>query len=93
MKFVRFPAHGLNSGLSHAERSILLNLCMLQFTYCGPYLEREFFITDRDLAYQSKCSTSTVFRAKQKFVQSGILKFSVGEKNKTYYKLNPKFWR
>ena len=93
MRFIRFPSRGLNSGLSHAERGILLNLCNIHFSHCGADFSKLFYVTDRDLALFAKCSTSTVFRAKMKFSEIGILEFTRGEKNKTFYKLNPTFWR
>ena len=93
MKFVRFPSRGLNSGLTHAERSILLNLCQLHFIHCGSDFSKEFYFTDRDLASISKCSTFTIYFAKKKFSDAGILTFSRGEKNITCYKFKPSFWR
>ena len=92
MNYIQYPVKALDSPLPPTEKSILMCLCYFHFRYCKRDFSKEFFITDRDLADFVPCNKDTVRLAKQKFERFEVLKYYVGHKNKTYYKMNIDFW-
>ena len=89
MNFIRYPAGAFAAELTHADRTVFLFLLSKHFSFCRSDYESSFYITDRDLATVSNCSLYTVWKAKHRLRDSGLIEFFRGEKNKTYYKIIP----
>jgi len=87
MSFIKVPAGCLNGDLTHADRTILLELCFLCFRYAGSQHDQKFYCTDRDLASLTGTSTKTVCFAKKNLSSAGLITFEIGPGNKTYYKI------
>ena len=87
MSFIIVPAECFDGDLTHADRTILFQLCLLCFRFVGSQHDKEFFCTDRDLASLTGTSTKTVYYAKKNLRSAGLISFEIGTGNKTYYKI------
>lgn len=86
MHFVKVPARAMQFRATPTFMAILMRLCFLQFKYEKRGRSGSpFFMPDRDLAEMVHCSTFSVWRAKKFWRDNGIIRFWVGEKNRTYY--------
>ena len=72
--------------LTHAELSVMIQLCRMHLVYCKNNYEKEFYLTDRFLAKAAYVSTKTVWKTKKKLVEIGAIKYRIIG-NKTYYKI------
>lgn len=86
-QFLKYPVHAFLSSISHAERTIFIHLLLLHFRHCSGDYSKEFYITDRNLSSVSGCSTKSVWKAKKSLSSSMLIEFSLGEGNKTFYKI------
>lgn len=87
MKYIKIPSSFIITDLSPRNISILFHLSFLNFKFCGTGRKNTFFITDRDLAKELHCSTHSVYEAKKKLSSLGLIKYTIGEGNVTFYKL------
>jgi len=87
MSYIKYPHSLSTSNLTHVDKSILLQLCQLCYTFARSHHDREFWCTDKNLAKLSRCSTFSIFRAKKKLSKLKLIEYSTGPGNKTYYKL------
>ena len=86
MHFVKLPARAMGFNPSPVHIAVLVRLCFSQFQYeKRGRTGTPFFKTDRDLAKETKCSTFSVWNAKKFWRDNGLIRFWVGEKNRTYY--------
>lgn len=87
MYYVQIPYSPETINLSHAHRSVLLQLCILRFHFVGTKKHKEFHCTDRALAASCSCSTRTVYLAKKKLKELKFINFFIGPRNTTYYEI------
>ena len=87
MDYFKIPSISTLCDLRHADVSIFQILCLLCFRYSHGDGNKEFWITDRDLAVRSKTSTKTVFISKRKLKKEGLIDYRIGPGNKTHYRL------
>ena len=66
--------------------AILVRLCFSQFKYeKRGRTGTPFYKPDRDLAHEVGCSTFSIWKAKKFWRDAGIIRYWVGDKNRTYY--------
>ena len=87
MQFIRLPIKIISENLSKPQTKIYICLIHHHFRFAHGDYSQEFFITDRDLATLSGCSTFSVYYAKLALAKKGIVEYRVGTKNKTHYKI------
>jgi len=87
MPFIKYPYKAFISNLSHADKTIFLQLLSHHFHYCKNNYESEFYLTDRDLAGLTGCSRRTIYYSKIKLKNEGLITFHRGDKNRTYYQI------
>ena len=86
MHFVKIPARATKFNPSPVQIAVLWRLCIAQFQYeKRGRTGTPFFRTDRDLAREVGCSNHTIWEAKNFWKDKGIIRFWIGEKNRTYY--------
>ena len=86
MHFVKMPARAAGFNPSPVQIAVLWRLCLAQFQYQKRgRTGTPFFKTDRDLAKEVGCSNHTVWEVKNFWRDKGMIRFWVGEKNRTYY--------
>ena len=86
MHFVKIPARAAQFNPSPVQIAILWRLCYAQFQYQKRgRTGTPFFKTDRDLAKETGCSNHTVWEVKKFWRDKGMIRFWVGEKNRTSY--------
>ena len=90
MLFFKVPITPELLNLSHAKFTIYVQLCYLNFKYCGSGRTDSFFITDRSLSSLTHCSRSTIFSTKKYLKEIGLIHFWIGEGNTTFYKIPSK---
>lgn len=87
MYYIKIPYNLDTANLSHAELSVLFQLCVTCFRFAQGRGNKEFYCTDRTLATWACCSTRTVFMAKKKLKALKLIHYFVGPGNKTWYKI------
>lgn len=87
MSFIIVPANCFDNNITHADRTILFQLCLLCFQFAGSQHDKEFYCTDRDLASLTGTSTKTVYFAKKNLSSAGLITYERGLGNKTFYKI------
>ena len=86
MHFIKIPARAMQFNATPTHMAILVRLCFSQFKYQKRgRTGTPFFKTDRDLAAEAGCSTYSIWEAKKFWRDAGVIRFWVGEKNRTYY--------
>lgn len=86
MHFIKVPARAVQFNAPPTFMAILMRLCFSQFKY-----EKRggsgspFYKPDRDLAKEVGCSTFSIWRAKKFWRDAGVIRYWVGDKNRTYY--------
>jgi len=87
MNFIKVPVAVFLADLPHASLRVYLHLLLHHFRYCRNDYEKTFYLTDRDLANLSSCSSRTVWLTKNRLKKAGLIDFQTGLKNRTYYKI------
>jgi len=87
MKFIKYPIRSLIEPLSHADHTIFRQLLVFHYRFCRGDYESSFYLTDRDLSLLTGCSRSTIWCAKKKLTDFGLVSYVIGEKNRTFYKI------
>jgi len=87
MHFIKVPMNFIMLDIHHAILHVYIMLLQQHFIFCGKDYDKEFWITDRDLADICRCSRNTVFRAKKYLKRNDMIVYRKGHKNKTFYKL------
>ena len=87
MYYFRIPSFITICELSHADRSVFEILCLYCFRFAHGNGDKEFWITDRELALKSKSSRETVYFSKRKLKKERLIDFRIGPGNKTHYRL------
>jgi len=87
MQFLRLPINIIGENLSKPQTKIYIHLLHHHFRFSHGDYSREFFITDRDLASLTGCSTRTIYLTKLALAKKGIVEYRIGPKNKTHYKI------
>ena len=86
MHFIKLPTRALAFEHTPVQLEVLVRLCSAQFQYeKRGRTGTPFFMTDRDLAAQVGCSSRSVWEAKTFWRDKGVIRFWVGEKNRTFY--------
>jgi len=87
MRFLKFPIDAMVTKLTPTDTTIFLQLLLQHFNYCRNDYKKQFYITDRDLAQVTGCSLRSIWLAKKRLSLYGLIKYDIGFKNKTYYKI------
>jgi len=87
--FLKYPKKALTKKLTHAEQAVFLQLLRHQDSLRKENYDMPFYISDRDLAEESNTSSSTVWKAKIKLKTLNLIAITLGDGNKTYYKIMP----
>jgi len=85
MPFIKYPERGVSFIYSNSIQRIFLSLLQNHFHMAQGKYNKEFYITDRDLAHVTGCSLRTIWQAKKFLRDENFIKFRVGFKNRTYY--------
>ena len=86
-QFIKYPISAFFTSITHAENTIFIHLLQLHYRYCGSDYDKPFFITDRNLSSITSCSTKTIWKAKKSLLSSHLVEFTIGDGNKTWYKI------
>jgi len=87
MRFLKYPTSALLTDISPVENRVFLQLLFNHFRRCGSDYDREFYISDRDLADVSGCCHKSVWKAKNSLRNNKLIDFYTGFKNITHYKI------
>ena len=86
MHFIKVPARAMSFNPSPVQIAVLVRLCFLQFKFeTRGRSSTPFFRTDRDLASDVGCSNHSIWEVKNFWKAKGLIRFWVGDKNRTYY--------
>lgn len=86
MHFIKMPGRAAEFDPSPVQVAVLWRLCCAQYKFQKRGRSgTPFFKTDRDLAQEVGCSTRSVWQCKNFWRDKGVIRFWVGDKNRTYY--------
>ena len=85
--FLKYPARAFGYQLSSMDKAILLQLLLHHFRFCGSDYDKDFYVTDRDLALVTRCSSRSVWKSKKTLKKFGLIDYFISHGNKTYYKI------